>query len=131
LIKTAYAKYVHPAKIESRLKEIPGVAEAMLVGEGKPFCVALVWVADGHGDQASAESIDRAVRFMNEQLSHPEQVKRWAILPNDLSIERGDLTGNLKLKRNAVSRRLQSVVSALYDGGEACENVLHISRAER
>jgi long-chain acyl-CoA synthetase len=131
LIKTAYAKYVHPTKIESRLKEIPGVAEAMLVGEGKPFCVALMWVADGHGDQEGAENIDRAVLVMNEQLSHPEQVKRWAILPNDLSIERGDLTGNLKLKRHAVTQRFQRVVSALYNGAKPCENVLHIGTAER
>ncbi len=131
LIKTSYAKYVHPAKIESRLKEIPGVAEAMLVGEGKPFCVALMWAADGYGDPARAEDIDRAVLVMNEQLSHPEQIKRWAILPNDLSIERGDLTGNLKLKRHAVTQRLQPIVAALYDGGAACENVLHIGAAER
>ncbi|KPK13549.1 MAG: long-chain fatty acid--CoA ligase [Betaproteobacteria bacterium SG8_41] len=133
LIKTAYAKYVQPGKVESRLKEIPGVAEAMLVGEGKPFCVALLWVDDGHGDtaRADAQRIDRAVLAMNEQLSHPEQVKRWAILPNDLSIERGDLTANLKLKRQTVARRLQSVVSALYDGGAACENVLHLGAAER
>lgn len=131
LIKTAYAKYVHPAKIETRLREIPGVAEAMLVGEGKPFCAALMWVADGYGDQARAGNIDRAVLVMNKQLAHPEQVKRWAILPNDLSIERGDLTANLKLKRNAVTQRLQPIVSALYDGGVACENVLHIGAAER
>lgn len=133
LIKTAYAKYVHPAKVESRLKEIPGVAEAMLVGEGKPFCVALLWAASENGGPArvDAQGIDRAVMGMNEQLSHPEQVKRWAILPNDLSIERGDLTGNLKLKRYAVTRRLDSVISALYDGGLPCENVLHIGTAER
>jgi long-chain acyl-CoA synthetase len=133
LIKTSYAKYVHPAKVESRLKEIPGVAEAMLVGEGEPFCVALMWVDDGHGDpaRADAQRIDRAVLAMNGQLSHPEQVKRWAILPNDLSIERGDLTGNLKLKRHAVTQRLQSVVSALYNGGKPFGNVLHIGTAER
>ena len=46
LIKTAYGKYAHPAEVEALLKEIPGVAEAMLVGEGKPFCVALMWVGD-------------------------------------------------------------------------------------
>jgi long-chain acyl-CoA synthetase len=92
-----------------------------------------MWVDDGHGDpaRADAQRIDRAVVAMNEQLSHPEQVKRWAILPNDLSIERGDLTGNLKLKRNAVTQRLQPVISALYDGGKACENVLHFGAAER
>jgi len=131
LIKTAYAKYVQPAKIESRLKEIPGVAEAMLVGEGKPFCVAFMWVDDGHGNPVRAEKIDHAVLDMNEQLSHPEQVKRWAILPNDLSVERGDLTPNLKLKRRAVTQRLQPIVSALYNGGKPCENVLHIGTAER
>ncbi|MGE5139464.1 MAG: AMP-binding protein, partial [Rudaea sp.] len=131
LIKTAYAKYVHPAKIESRLKEIPGIVEAMLVGEGKPFCAALIWVADEHGEADRAEGIDGAVRTVNEQLSHPEQVKRWAILRNDLSVEQGDLTANLKLKRQVVSRRLQPVISALYDGAGSCENVLHVGAAER
>jgi long-chain acyl-CoA synthetase len=131
LIKTAYGKYVHPARIESRLREIPGVAEAMLVGEGKPFCVALMWLADGHDDRAHAESVDRAVLAMNEHLSHPEQVKRWAVLPNNLSVEGGDLTANLKLKRHAVSQRLRPLVSALYDGGEVHGNVLHIGTAGR
>jgi long-chain acyl-CoA synthetase len=131
LIKTAYGKYVQPAKVESQLKEIPGVAEAMLVGEGKPFCVALMWVIDEYGSSRRDESVDRAVLAMNQQLSHPEQVKRWAILRNDLSIERGDLTGNLKLRRRAVTQRLQNVISALYNGGEPCENVMHIGMAER
>jgi long-chain acyl-CoA synthetase len=131
LIKTAYGKYVQPTKIESRLKEIPGVAEAMLIGEGKPFCVALMWIVDGYGNPAHTDSIDGAVQCINEQLSHPEQVKRWAILPNDLSIEGGDLTGNLKLKRRAVTQRLQTVISALYDGDESCERVCHVGMAER
>ena len=131
LIKTAYGKYVQPAKVESQLKVIPGVTEAMLVGEGKPFCVALMWVIEENGTSTQDESIDRAVLTMNKQLSHPEQIKRWAILRNDLSIERGDLTGNLKLKRRAVTQRLQTVISSLYDGGELCENVLHTGMAER
>lgn len=131
LLKTAYGKYVHPARVESRLKEIPGVTEAMLVGEGRPFCAALVWVADGHTERARAGDLDDAVRQMNAQLAHPEQVKRWAILPNDLSIERGDLTANLKLKRDAVARRLWSVVAALYEGHKACDGALHIGAASR
>jgi len=58
--------------------------------------------------------IDRAILEANARLSHPEQVKRWAILANDLSIEHGDLTANLKLKRQAVSQRLRAVIEALY-----------------
>jgi long-chain acyl-CoA synthetase len=131
LIKTAYGKYVQPTKIEPRLKQIPGVAEAMLVGEGRPFCVALMWTGEGYDGAEHTERIDHAVRAINDQLSHPEQIKRWATLPNDLSIERGDLTGNLKLKRGTVTQRLQTVISALYDSEELRENVVHVGMAER
>ncbi len=65
------------------------------------------------------EAIDRAVRRANDRLSHAEQVKRWAVLTNDLTVEGGDLTANLKLRRQAVSRRLQPVLGALYGAGDA------------
>jgi long-chain acyl-CoA synthetase len=115
----------------ARLKEIPGVGEAMLVGEGKPFCVALMWIGDQGRAPICAGSMDRAVMAVNTRLSHPEQVKRWALLPNDLSIEGGDLTPNLKLKRQAVALRFQGVVDALYDGCAVAAPVLHIGAAER
>ena len=44
---------------------------------------------------------------MNKRLSNPEKIKRWAILINDLSIERGELTPNLKLKKVAVAQTVQ------------------------
>ncbi len=148
LIKTSYAKYVYPAKVEALLQEIPGVAEAMLVGEGRPYCVALLWPAAGC-DRVLAASIDRAIAEVNTHLSHPEQVKRWAILANDLSVEGGELTANLKLKRQVVARRFRSVVEAMYAGavapggavasgravapgdGEAPSGVLHLGQAEQ
>jgi len=75
------------------------VAEAMLVGEERPYCVALLWLKVRPWTQAPGHLIDRLVSQVNHGLSHPEQVKRWAVLANDLSIEAGDLTANLKLKR--------------------------------
>lgn len=114
LIATAYGKKVQPAKVEGLLKAIPGVAEAMLVGEARPYCVALLWLEPGARD---VESIGRAVEHVNTQLSHPEQVKRWALLENDLSSERGELTANLKLKRKVVAERFAPVIGALYAGG--------------
>jgi hypothetical protein len=65
---------------------------------------------------------------LSRGLSHPEQVKRWAVLRNDLSIERGDLTANLKLKRQAVGGRLQGLIEALYDGAPA--NAAALSKTE-
>jgi long-chain acyl-CoA synthetase len=111
LLKTAYGKYLQPSKIEAMLRRIPGVTEAMVVGEGRSFCAALLWV-EGTCDAAM---IDAALIDANRRLSHPEQVKRWAVLPNDLSIEGGDLTANLKLKRHPVEVRFRGVIDSLYE----------------
>ena len=129
LIKTSYGKYVQPAKVESLLREIPGVAEAMLVGEGRPYCAALLWVQGKALDADASQRIDRLIGRVNHGLSHPEQVKRWAVLANDLSIEAGDLTANLKLKRQAIARRLKDVLEGLYDGISPSQAVLHMGMA--
>jgi long-chain acyl-CoA synthetase len=113
LFKTSYGKYVQPAKVEAMLRDIPGIAETMLVGEGRPYCVALLWLIDSdHAPTATA--LAQAIEELGRGLSHPEQVKRWAVLRNDLSLERGDLTANLKLKRQAVTARFQGLIEALY-----------------
>lgn len=114
VIVTSYGKNIHPIKIEAMLKSIPDVTEAMVIGDARPFCAAILWVSrDGH-DQSWASRIEQAIIEVNRQLSHPEQVKRWAILKNELSIERGELTASLKLKRTEVTRRLSETVEALY-----------------
>jgi len=131
LFKTSYGKYVQPAKVEALLREIPGVGEAMLVGDERPYCVALLWAQSARLDADAGQRIDHLVGRTNHHLSHPEQVKRWAVLANDLSIEAGDLTANLKLRRQAVAQRLEGVVSGLYNGMASSQAVLHIGEAER
>ncbi|MCL4562084.1 MAG: AMP-binding protein [Chloroflexi bacterium] len=131
LFKTSYGKYIQPAKVETLLREIPGVTEAMLVGEKHPYCVALLWVQGKTLDQDAGQRIDRLVGQVNHDLSHPEQVKRWAVLANDLSIEAGDLTANLKLKRREISRRLKDVLEGLYNGMNISQAVLHVGEAGR
>jgi long-chain acyl-CoA synthetase len=131
LIKTSYGKYLHPAKVETLLKEIPGIAEAMLTGEGRPYCTALLWTRGNGRDRSSTEAIDRAILEMNAHLSHPEQVKQWAILPGSLSVEGGQLTANLKLKRQAVAQQFSGVLDALYRGAGIPRDTLHVGQALR
>jgi len=131
LIVTSYGKNVYPAKVEGMLRDIPGVVDAMLVGDERPFCGALVWVAEGHRDPASVESIARAIGEVNGRLSHPEQVKRWAILPYDLSVDGGALTASLKLKRHVVMQRQGALIGSLYGSGGAPEGVLQLGGAGR
>ncbi len=132
ILVTSYGKNIHPAKIEALLRQIPGMAEAMLVGEGRPALCALLWLKGGSATPGALEEVDLAVRQLNAGLSHPEQVKRWAVLAESPSIESGELTGNLKLRRQVVLARRNGVVEMLYDE-QPCEpaagpapEVLHV-----
>jgi long-chain acyl-CoA synthetase len=113
LLKTAYGKYLNPAKVESMLRAIPDATEAMVLGEGRPFCTALVW-ADPPLTPERVSAIDVAIEDVNRQLSHPEQVRRWAVQEYDLSVAGGELTPNLKLKRTKIAERYGATIDGLY-----------------
>ena len=68
---------------------------------------------------------------MNIRLSGPEQVKHWAVLPYDLSTGGGDLTANLKLKRQAVADRYADVIAVLYDQATPAVEALHFGRSPK
>jgi long-chain acyl-CoA synthetase len=112
LLINSYGKTIDPLHIEALLRDLPQVAEVMLVGEGKPYLSALLWVDEDY----SSKQITQEISIINQDLSGPEQVKKWAIMANDLSIEGGDLTANMKLKREIISTRYQKVITALYQG---------------
>jgi long-chain acyl-CoA synthetase len=115
ILITSYGKNIHPMKIEGMLRQIPGMSEAMVIGDNRPSLSALLWLKEGSITPAVLEEIDRSVRRVNGQLSHPEQLKRWAILADNPAIDSGELTGNLKLRRRAVLARRAEVVEMLYD----------------
>jgi long-chain acyl-CoA synthetase len=117
LLKTSYGKYLHPAKVEGMLRALPGVAEAMVVGEGRPYCAALLWSEEPGG--TAPVVLDRAIDALNARLEQPEQVRRWVVLPYDLTVEGGELTTNLKLRRAVVAERLGDVIASLYDQAPA------------
>ncbi len=112
LIINSYGKSIDPLWIEALLRDAPGTSEVMLVGEGKPYLSALFWVEKDYDPL----EIEKTIQKINQDLSRPEQVKRWGILPNDLSIDGGDLTANMKLKREIITRRYHDVIDALYHG---------------
>jgi long-chain acyl-CoA synthetase len=102
-------------KIEGMLRQIPGMAEAMVIGDNRPALSALLWLKVGSATAADLMQIDRYVLRVNNGLSHPEQVKRWAILAESPAINNGELTGNMKLRRQVVLARRAEVVEMLYD----------------
>jgi long-chain acyl-CoA synthetase len=123
LLVNSYGKTISPLKIESMLKDIPHIAEALLIGEGKPYCSALLWLED---DSVEKKEISSAIKDINHRVSRPEEIKKWVALKNDLSIENGDLTANLKLKRLNIVNRYDRVVSYIYEKGELPEDILYL-----
>ena len=129
ILVTSYGKNIAPQKIEVLLKGIDGVSEAMVVAEGKPFTTALVWLED-EAAGCDFSAFDDAVIEVNGRLSHPEQVKRWIVAAQPLSVSDGELTPNLKVRRNVVAQTRADLLDALYDGWDsgdilATPGVLH------
>lgn len=109
LLITSYGKNINCTKVEQRLTDIACVEYAVLVGEKRPYCTALLWTVGSMADLA-----DDIVR-MNQSLSHPEQVKKWRIIETPLSVGNGELTPNLKVKRNVVWKHYQQEIDEMYN----------------
>ena len=111
IIVTAYGKNISIPKIEQRLKDIPGVSEAVLIGENRPYCTALLWL---EGEAADPDVLDARIGEMNAGLSHPEQIRRWRVIDRPLQIQAGELTPNLKVKRANVMAHLAEEIEEMY-----------------
>lgn len=113
---SSYGKNINPVKIELLLRECTGINQVLLCGDNKPYCTALLWGCPVH-DQAAVDAIEQGIKKANDQLSHPEQIKKWALLAEDLTIEGGDLTANLKMKRETIFSKYSGIIETLYVKG--------------
>lgn len=112
-IINSYGKNINPVKIELMLRMTTGIDHIMVLGDNRPYCTALFFGCSAD-DPAVKTDIKAGVRKANDQLSHPEQVKRWTCITEDLSIEGGGLTANLKMKRPDITFKYAEVISDLY-----------------
>ncbi len=113
ILINSYGKNINLQKVETLLRDISGISEAMLVGEQRPYCVALLWLED-ENVVLDKEKLSKAIQSVNAQLSHPEQVKRYALMSDPLKISTGELTPNLKLRRNNIIKLHQQTIDGLY-----------------
>ena len=72
LIVNSYGKSISPLKIEGMIKPIQGVSEVMIVGDEKPYCIALIWV----DENADPKGMSIAMNDVNSKLSNPEKIKQ-------------------------------------------------------
>jgi len=114
ILVTAGGKNVAPQNLENALKTHPVVSQALVVGDRRPYLAALITLAEGVVQDDAREQVERAVEDVNLDLSRFEQIKRFAILPRDFSVEEGEVTPTLKLKRRVCQEHFAAEIEALY-----------------
>jgi long-chain acyl-CoA synthetase len=120
IIVTAGGKNVAPQNLENELKAHRIVSQAVVVGDRKPYVAALVTLDPEAVDGLEPEGVEAAVRAavddVNAERSGFEQIKRFRVLPREFSIEEGEVTPTLKLRRKVILDHFAAEVDALYEG---------------
>jgi long-chain acyl-CoA synthetase len=139
LIVTAAGKNVAPAVLEDAVRAHPLVSQVMVVGDQQPFIAAVVTLdveelakwAEHNGAHASApgelvrefldddretlrSEIAKAIDGANAQVSRAESIREFRILSTDFTIESGELTPTLKMKRNVIAENRSTVIASIY-----------------
>lgn len=133
VFKTSGGKYVAPQPIENRLKESLFIEQIMVVGAERKFTAALIvpafefltaWCQEHHVPHATKEEIIRnekvvalyhsIIQEYNPEFNPVEQIKKFVLLPNEWTIEAGELTPSGKMKRRVILDKHQAEIDALY-----------------
>lgn len=128
LIVSSNGKKIYPAKIESLFKMEPLVNQVLLIGDRLPYMTALITInsqtagtlganGDARRDAVQAE-VKRIVKSVNARLAPFEQIRKFKVLEREFSIESGELTPTMKLRRGKVLENCKNDIAELYAGRE-------------
>lgn len=137
IFKTAGGKYIAPQMLENRYKESPLIEQIMVLGENMKFPSALIipafpalksWCAKKGIPYTSNEEMikndqvldkyNRIITELGNEFGKWEQVKRFALLPKEFSIDRGELTPKLSLKRKVILEKNKNIIDKIYQDAE-------------
>jgi long-chain acyl-CoA synthetase len=145
IIVTAGGKNVAPAQLEDPIRANPIIGQVVVVGEQKPFISALitldeemlpVWL-NNNGEDATLSiedaanhpkviaEVQRAVDHANSTVSRAESIRKFVILPHELTEASGHLTPKLSIKRDRILKDYTETIEGMYQGAPATEGVAH------
>jgi long-chain acyl-CoA synthetase len=134
LFKTAMGKYISPEHIENLLVESPFIDAALVIGENQKFAAALIapdfshlriYCADRNIEYTADKDMIKhpeikkqyykVVQDFNKKLGSYEQIRKYELMDSEWSIQSGELTANLKLRRNYICNKYKPVIEKLFD----------------
>ncbi|HZQ50931.1 MAG TPA: long-chain fatty acid--CoA ligase [Bryobacteraceae bacterium] len=118
LIVSSNGKKIYPAKIENLFKMEPIINQVVLIGDKKPYVTAILTLNTAQLKEAEPvnEAVQAAVTRVNKQLADFERIRRFKVLERDFSIDQGELTPTMKIRRARVLENHRELVSDLYLG---------------
>jgi long-chain acyl-CoA synthetase len=134
LFKTSGGKYIAPSAIESRFKAVcPYASQFLVFGNDRNYCIALItldpeamegWAAENgmagasYAEIVASDKVKRMVgdyvEELNSRLNRWETIKKWELLDHDLTVESGELTPSMKVKRNVVEDNYKATIANFY-----------------
>lgn len=134
IFKTSGGKYVAPQPIENKMKESPFIEQMIVVGPERKFAGALIvpsfenlkeWakqnkisfgtIHDLVRHPAVLEMYKHVVEEFNQQFNHVEQIKKFELCPTEWTVDGGELTPTLKLKRKVITEKYKEAIERIYD----------------
>ncbi len=133
IFKTSGGKYVAPLSLESKMKEIPYIEQMLVIGENRNYVTALIvpnyitlkeWctkkgvAANSNSEMANSEAVKKMMQAeidtKNKNFGQWETIKRFELLPGEWTIDGGEMTPTMKVKRKAVMEKYASQIEKLY-----------------
>ena len=132
LLKTSTGKYVSPNPIELEIIRHPLVEQALVIANDRKFASAIIWlnpvgarrmlkpqnedydVENALKSPLILSSINRHIEHINQKLNHWEQIRKWTLVGDELTIESGLLTPTLKIRRTVAEKRYAEEIEAMY-----------------
>ncbi|GAA4167409.1 long-chain fatty acid--CoA ligase [Sphingobacterium ginsenosidimutans] len=136
MFKTSGGKYIVPQQLESKIVESSFIEQVMVIGESRKFPAALIvpnyvnlleWSKNSALSLATLskieflnhpevkQQIESELNRINQNFGNWEQIKKFAIIPNEMTIETGELTPTLKMKRKIILQKYEKEVEAIYN----------------
>ena len=137
LIVSSTGKKIHPSRVEALFKFEPLISQVMLIGDRLPYLTALFTInpavaetlkgmselqgrppAEFSAAEPVQKEIQKVVARINKQLAPFEQIRKYRVLARDFSIEDGELTATMKVRRARVMENFRDSIEELYAGKE-------------
>lgn len=133
LLKTSTGKYVCPSPIELEISRHPVIEQALVIANNRKFASAVVWlnpegarrllkfqkeefsIEKALQSGRIREAINRHITRVNKKLNHWEQIRKWTLIGDELTVESGLLTPTLKIRRKVAEEHYSAQIEAMYN----------------